>query len=105
MAKDVPYPMSYRVDAQVTDVSNLSVANSKTFTVLPSEALIGLQSNFVTDAGKSFPVQVIVTDKDLPASATKLLCKPIKAALGNTVKVFELATDRLETSVTCASTL
>ncbi len=62
VAKDVPYPMTYRVDAQVTDVSNLSVANSKTFTVLPSDRIIGLQSNFVADAGKSFPVQVIVTD-------------------------------------------
>lgn len=62
VAKDVPYPMTYRVDAQVTDVSNLSVANFRTFTVLPSERLIGLQSNFVADAGKSLPVQVIVTD-------------------------------------------
>ncbi|WP_009631786.1 alpha-2-macroglobulin family protein [Synechocystis sp. PCC 7509] len=71
VAKDVPYPMSYRVDAQVTDVSNLSVANSKTFTVLPSEALIGLQSNFVTDAGKTLPVQVIVTDNAGNAIAGK----------------------------------
>lgn len=63
--------MSYRVDAQVTDVSNLSVANSKTFTVLPSAALIGLQSNFVADAGKSFPVQVIVTDNAGNAIAGK----------------------------------
>lgn len=62
VAKDVPYPMTYRVDAQVTDVSNLSVADSQTFTVLPSDRIIGLQSNFVADAGKSFPVQVIVTD-------------------------------------------
>ncbi len=62
VAKDVPYPMTYRVDAQVTDVSNLSVADSQTFTVLPSEKLIGLQNDFVAEAGKPFPVQVIVTD-------------------------------------------
>ncbi|MEP0812169.1 alpha-2-macroglobulin family protein [Trichocoleus sp. ST-U2] len=62
IAKDVPYPMTYRVDVQVSDVSNLSVSDSKTFTVLPSDRLIGLQSNFVADALQSLPVQVIVTD-------------------------------------------
>ena len=62
VAKDLPYPMTYRVDVQVSDVSNLSVADSRTFTALPSDRLIGLQSDFVADAGKSFPIQVIVTD-------------------------------------------
>ncbi|GAB1539765.1 hypothetical protein NUACC21_24320 [Scytonema sp. NUACC21] len=62
MAKDLPYPMIYRVDVQVADVSNLSVANSKTFTALPSHQLIGLKSNFVAEAGKPFPVEMIVTD-------------------------------------------
>jgi len=62
VAKDLPYPMTYRVDVQISDVSNLSVADSRTFTALPSDRLIGLQSNFVADVGKSFPIQVIVTD-------------------------------------------
>jgi uncharacterized protein YfaS (alpha-2-macroglobulin family) len=62
VAKDLPYPMTYRVDVQISDVSNLSVANSQTFTALPSNRLIGLKSNFVTDAGKDFPVELIVTD-------------------------------------------
>jgi len=62
VAKDLPYPMTYQVDVEVTDVSNLSVASSKTFTALPTDKLIGLQSNFVADAGKAFPVQVMVTD-------------------------------------------
>ncbi|WP_392407777.1 MG2 domain-containing protein [Chlorogloeopsis fritschii] len=62
VAKDLPYPMTYRVDVQVADVSNLSVANSKTFTALPSDRLIGLKSNFVAEAGKAFPIEVIVTD-------------------------------------------
>ncbi|MFM2063846.1 MAG: hypothetical protein RLZZ507_3517 [Cyanobacteriota bacterium] len=62
VAKDLPYPMTYRVDVQVADVSNLSVANSQTFTALPSDILIGLKSNFVADAGKDFPVEFIVTD-------------------------------------------
>lgn len=62
VAKDLPYPMTYRVDVQISDVSNLSVANSQTFTALPSNRLIGLKSNFVADAGKDFPVEFIVTD-------------------------------------------
>lgn len=62
VAKDLPYPMTYRVDVQISDVSNLSVTNSQTFTALPSNRLIGLKSNFVADAGKDFPVELIVTD-------------------------------------------
>ncbi|WP_413172477.1 MG2 domain-containing protein [Anabaena azotica] len=62
VAKDLPYPMIYRVDVQVADISNLSVANSQTFTALPSNRLIGLKSNFVADAGKAFPVEFMVTD-------------------------------------------
>ncbi|MBM0742738.1 alpha-2-macroglobulin family protein [Phormidium sp. CLA17] len=62
VAKDLPYPMTYRVDAQVSDVSNLSVADSQTFVALPSDRLIGLKTDFVAEAGKEFPVQVIVTD-------------------------------------------
>jgi len=62
VAKDLPYPMTYSVDVQVADVSNLSVANSQKFTALPSNRLIGLKSSFVAEAGKAFPVEVIVTD-------------------------------------------
>ncbi|MDZ7957426.1 MAG: alpha-2-macroglobulin [Aulosira sp. DedQUE10] len=62
VAKDLPYPMTYQVDVQVADVSNLSVANSQTFTALPSNRLIGLKSNFVADAGKPFSIETVVTD-------------------------------------------
>ncbi|WP_353932737.1 alpha-2-macroglobulin [Okeanomitos corallinicola TIOX110] len=62
VARDLPYPMNYRVDVQVADVSNLSVANSQTFTALPSPRLIGLKSNFVANTGKKFPVEFVVTD-------------------------------------------
>ncbi|WP_224090808.1 alpha-2-macroglobulin family protein [Nostoc sp. MS1] len=62
VAKDLPYPMNYQVDVQVADVSNLSVANSKTFTALPSNRLIGLKNNFIADAGKAFPIEVVVTE-------------------------------------------
>ncbi|WP_175561014.1 Ig-like domain-containing protein [Hydrococcus rivularis] len=62
VAEDLPYPMTYRVEASVSDVSNLSVSNAKTFTAFPSKYLIGLQSDFVAQAGQFFPVKVIVTD-------------------------------------------
>jgi hypothetical protein len=62
VASDIPYPMTYQVDVQVTDVSNLGVSNSQSFIVLPSDRLIGLKTNFVANAGQVFPIQVIVTD-------------------------------------------
>ncbi|WYM02745.1 MAG: alpha-2-macroglobulin [Gloeotrichia echinulata CP02] len=62
VAKDLPYPMTYQVDVQVADVSNLSVANSQKFTALPSNRLIGLKSNFIADTLKALPIEVIVTE-------------------------------------------
>lgn len=62
VAKDLPYPMTYRVEAQVTDVSNLSVSTVKSFDALPSEKLIGLQSDFVANSNQVFPIKLIVTD-------------------------------------------
>lgn len=59
---DLPYPMTYRVDAETRDVSNLSVAETQSFTALPSDALIGLQSDFVGTAQRAHEVSVIVTD-------------------------------------------
>ncbi|QZZ20770.1 alpha-2-macroglobulin family protein [Leptothermofonsia sichuanensis E412] len=73
--QNLPYPMTYRVDAQVSDVSNLSVSDSKTFVALPGDRLIGLQSDFVATAGKDFPVKVIVTDpsgKPYPSQRVRL---------------------------------
>jgi alpha-2-macroglobulin len=62
--EDLPYPMDYRVDVEVADASNLSVADSKTITALPSSRLIGVKSEFVGAAGKPLPVQLIVTDPE-----------------------------------------
>jgi uncharacterized protein YfaS (alpha-2-macroglobulin family) len=62
IAKDLPYPMEYRIDVEVSDVSNLAVSNSQTVTALPSNRLIGLKSSFVAEANQEFPVEVIVTD-------------------------------------------
>ncbi|MGB3405257.1 MAG: Ig-like domain-containing protein [Microcoleaceae cyanobacterium] len=62
IAKELPYPMEYRVDVEVSDVSNLAVSNSQTLTALPSKRLIGLKTPFVAESNQDFPVEVIVTD-------------------------------------------
>ena len=61
VANDLPYPMSYRVDAQVSmcRISPLPIPN---VSCLADEKLIGLQSDFVATVGQDFPVKVIVTD-------------------------------------------
>jgi uncharacterized protein YfaS (alpha-2-macroglobulin family) len=64
VAADLPYPMSYRVDLQTTDISNLSVADSQSFTALPSLSLIGLRNDWVATAAKPFSVHVVVVDPD-----------------------------------------
>jgi uncharacterized protein YfaS (alpha-2-macroglobulin family) len=75
VAKDLPYPMQYRVETQVTDVSNLSVSNVQTFTALPSNRLIGLKTDWVADENKAFPVEIVVTKPDgslLPGEKVKV---------------------------------
>ncbi len=59
---DLPYPMSYEVDFQTTDVANVAVSDSKTFTALPSNALILLNGDFVARAGAAFTLKTAVTD-------------------------------------------
>jgi uncharacterized protein YfaS (alpha-2-macroglobulin family) len=69
VAEDLPYPMTYQVDVEISDVSNLSVADSQTFTALPSDKLIGLKTKFVAEANKEFPIEFIVTDSQGKAIA------------------------------------
>jgi hypothetical protein len=66
---DLPFPMTYTVDMETTDVSNLSVSDSQTFLALPSDAVVGLASDTVGKAGTPMPVRVIVTDADGKAIA------------------------------------
>jgi len=66
---DLPFPMTYTVDMETTDVSNLSVSDSQTFLALPSDAVIGLASETVGKAGTPMPIRVIVTDADGKAVA------------------------------------
>jgi hypothetical protein len=62
VANDLPYAMTYEVDAETTDASNISVADSKTFTALPSDTLIGVKTDDVGTAGSPLTVNVIATD-------------------------------------------
>ncbi len=88
VGKDLPYPMTYRVDVEVTDISNLSVADTQTFTALPSNKLIGLKSKFVADANKKFPVEVIVTDSEgKPLSGENILLELQKMEYSSVTQV------------------
>ncbi|MEM9162072.1 MAG: MG2 domain-containing protein, partial [Cyanobacteria bacterium P01_F01_bin.4] len=87
---DLPYPMTYRVDAEVVDVSNLSVAGSKTFTALPSDQLIGLKSDFIADADQPFEVAVVVSDPEGGAIANQSIKLELqKITYGTVTKVVE----------------
>jgi len=59
---DLPFPMTYTVDMEASDVSNLSVADSKSFLALPAGVAIGLASDVVGSAGTPMPIRAIVTD-------------------------------------------
>jgi uncharacterized protein YfaS (alpha-2-macroglobulin family) len=85
VADDLPYPMTYRVDVQVTDVSNLSVADSKTFTALPSDRLIGLKADFVAQAGSPFDVYAVVTRPNGEAIANESLHLELQQMIYNSV--------------------
>jgi alpha-2-macroglobulin len=62
VAGDLPYPMTYTVDAETVDASNVSVSDSKDFTALPSDTLIGLKTDDVGTAGTPLSVSVVATD-------------------------------------------
>ncbi len=62
LPKEIPYPLTYAVVAEITDVSNRSVAASQVLTILPGDRLIGLKAGFVGEAGKPLPVEFVVTD-------------------------------------------
>jgi uncharacterized protein YfaS (alpha-2-macroglobulin family) len=61
---NLPFPMTYRVDMEATDVSHLSVADSQSFLALPTDAVIGLASDTVGKARAAMPIRVIVSDAD-----------------------------------------
>ncbi|MBV8499726.1 MAG: alpha-2-macroglobulin family protein, partial [Candidatus Eremiobacteraeota bacterium] len=61
---DLPFPMTYEVDMETSDVSNLSVSDSQSFLALASDAVIGLASDTVGKAGAPMPIRTVVTNAD-----------------------------------------
>jgi uncharacterized protein YfaS (alpha-2-macroglobulin family) len=59
---DLPYPMAYQVDVQTTDVANVAVSDSKSFTALPSDTLILLSAPFVGNAGSALAIKATATN-------------------------------------------
>ena len=62
VSADLPFAVQYTVAAQTTDVSHLAVADTKSFFAVPSDAMIGLRTDFLATAGTPFKVEAIVTD-------------------------------------------
>lgn len=62
VARDLPYAMTYRIDLEVSDVSNLSSSATQSFTAVPSSTLIGLRSDFVGTVNAPIATAVIATD-------------------------------------------
>ncbi len=62
--RDLPYALTYRVDLDVSDVSNLSSGATQTFTAVPDATLIGLRSDFVGTVNTPVKTAVIATNPD-----------------------------------------
>ena len=62
---DVPstlaFPMTYTIDVRASDISNLTVDNTQTFTALGADATIGLKTDLIGQAGAPLNVSTIVT--------------------------------------------
>jgi uncharacterized protein YfaS (alpha-2-macroglobulin family) len=74
---DLPAPLTYTVEFDASDVSQLSVSNSASFLALPADGLIGTSSDIVVPANQAMPVKVIVTD----ASGKAIDAKPVHLEL------------------------
>ncbi|HEX3466878.1 MAG TPA: alpha-2-macroglobulin family protein, partial [Candidatus Elarobacter sp.] len=103
VASDLPYPMEYAVDAETTDASNISVADGKIFTALPSDTLIGLRTDDVGTAGSPLSTAVIVTDPSGKAQpGTKVHVELQSETYATATQIVEGAEQQVE-SVTYAT--
>jgi uncharacterized protein YfaS (alpha-2-macroglobulin family) len=90
VADDLPYPMSYQVDAETTDASNISVADGKPFTALPSDTLIGVKTDDVGTAERPLNVDVIATDpRGAARSGTNVHVELQNAVYTNATQIVE----------------
>lgn len=73
VARALPFPMTYSVDVQATDISHKAVDTTENFTAFPDSAIIGLGSDFWSNAGQPLRVRVItVTPKGTPVRGRRL---------------------------------
>jgi alpha-2-macroglobulin len=62
---DVPYPMTYLSDAEVTDVSRQTISANKSITVLPGDQLVGINlSSWIATAKKPVNFSIIVSSPE-----------------------------------------
>jgi alpha-2-macroglobulin len=103
VAADLPFPMTYRVDAETTDASNIAVADSKSFTALPADTLVGLKTDDVGTAGTPLAVNVIATDPSgAPRSGTKVHVELQLANYASATQIVEGA-EQAQSSVSYAT--
>jgi uncharacterized protein YfaS (alpha-2-macroglobulin family) len=97
VASDLPYPMTYEVDAETTDASNISVADSKSFTALPSDTLIGVKTDDVGTAGTPLKVTILATDPSGAArSGTNVHVELQRATYATATKIVEGAEEPVQ---------
>ena len=90
VAADLPYAMAYRVDAETTDVSNLAVADSQTFTALPSSTLIGVAADAAGTAGAPLHVALLATDaRGKPLAGTRVRVELQNASYASATQIVE----------------
>ena len=103
VAADLPFPMTYQVDAETTDASNIAVADSKSFTALPSDTLVGVKTDDVGIAGTPLAVSAIATDPSGAArSGTKIHVELQLASYADATQIVEGA-EQAQTTVTYAT--
>ena len=103
VAADLPYPMIYRVDADTTDVANLTVGDSKSFTAFPGPVQIGLKTDFVATAGQPAKISVIALDPAGTVVPNTTVHVELQSATYSTATAVVEGGDSPEQSVTYAT--
>ncbi|MDB5071325.1 MAG: large extracellular alpha-helical protein [Candidatus Eremiobacteraeota bacterium] len=97
VANDLPYPMAYQVDAETTDASNISVADGKLFTALPSDTLLGVKTDDVGTAARPLNIDVIATDpRGAARSGTNVHVELQNAVYTNATQIVEGAEEPVQ---------
>ena len=103
VAADLPYPMTYRVDADTTDVANLTVGGTASFTAFPGPTSIGLKTSDIAAAGKPTTIAVVAVDvHGTIVPNTKVHLDLQLAKISNATQVVE-GSDTQEQSITYSS--